>query len=846
MLMSRFPGSGGADLTEQTADDITVLRQGSGAASQDTVVPRILKQRFVLERKLGAGGMGTVYQARDLRKVEARDRHPYLAVKVLNNDFRTHPDAFIALQREASKSQALSHPNIVSIYDFDKDGDIPFMTMELLEGQELAALLRDYPNGLPDSMVWPILEDVCAGLKRAHDAGITHSDLKPGNVFVLKSGRAKILDFGIARAARINTTSADETVFDPARFAALTPAYASAEMLRGEEPEPVDDIYSLGVVAYQLFTGQHPYRRVRADEAFAQGMRPQRIRRLSRRQWRALERMLSLQRAGRAGSMEEVARGLLPARPLQYWGAAALAGLVLVGAVAAWSGLSGTASPELVARDVLILAQHRRVEELLVEPAFTPDWEQRLAEETDRLAALQGSAPQLVSVRGRIQALYLDRMRAHEPFEDAIALLRGADRFAEGGRFAPGHEWLRVRLLADMEALLASSRPDRDWMIAVEAALARMQEHVREPAVLAELHEAAGEAYLAAISHYLEDGDSAFAAELLDAARARIFDIDLLDRVSQRVAALERSSAQRQAQATRRAEQVRLDAELAQLARISCQRIDAAAVKASHDRLLSRFPWARTVVLTGSTQALAGCIGELAQVDHDRALALQQSALREFGAVPALQSFRFDPCAMGYLIGRGSQPGRSGFCADALETGGAGPRLVVVPGEEGRFAISRYEASWRDVAAFCGSSGSCAAASDPSLPVTGFSIDDVAAYAGWLSAQTGFVYRLPTFAEWRQAAAGTPDPNRNCAVQIAGVARGTAPVPAAVGEPNAFGLVNALGNVQEWVRDGGRLRAVGGAFTDPMSRCEAGFARDHGGAPDGVTGFRLVREIPNP
>ena len=200
-----------ADITtDTTADDITVLRGNSGSGSgQAPATPRILKQRFILDEKLGSGGMGTVYRAKDLRKVEAQDRQPYVAIKVLNNDFRAHPDAFIALQREASKSQGIAHPNIVSIFDFDKDGDVPYMTMELLQGQELATLLKEYPNGLPDAMLWPLVEGMCAGLKRAHEGGITHSDFKPGNVFVMRDGsrRRFWISASPARCACITTTA---------------------------------------------------------------------------------------------------------------------------------------------------------------------------------------------------------------------------------------------------------------------------------------------------------------------------------------------------------------------------------------------------------------------------------------------------------------------------------------------------------------------------------------------------------------------------------------------------------------------------------------------------------------
>ncbi|MEM9620669.1 MAG: protein kinase [Pseudomonadota bacterium] len=125
-----------SDETVYRRDD-SVSQRGTAGDDEDNStdttpevdVNSILKSRFVLEERLGSGGRGSVFRARDLRKVEARDNQPYVAVKVLNNDFRQHPEAFIALEREASKSQTLRHSNIVSIFDFDKDGDIPYNTM---------------------------------------------------------------------------------------------------------------------------------------------------------------------------------------------------------------------------------------------------------------------------------------------------------------------------------------------------------------------------------------------------------------------------------------------------------------------------------------------------------------------------------------------------------------------------------------------------------------------------------------------------------------------------------------------------------------------------------------------
>src|SRR5690606_19907363 len=141
---------------------------GSGAGT-------LLKKRFLLEDALGQGGMGTVYKTKDLRKVEAEDPNPYIATKVLNQDFKDHPDAFVALQQETAKSQTLAHPNIVTVHDFDRDGDILYMTMELLDGEPLDKLLRAHQNqGLPLETAFKLTRDLCAALTYAHKRHLIH------------------------------------------------------------------------------------------------------------------------------------------------------------------------------------------------------------------------------------------------------------------------------------------------------------------------------------------------------------------------------------------------------------------------------------------------------------------------------------------------------------------------------------------------------------------------------------------------------------------------------------------------------------------------------------------------
>jgi non-specific serine/threonine protein kinase len=250
----------------------------------------VLKGRFHLEKEIGRGGMGVVFLARDERKVEARDRDPYVAVKVLNDEFRRHPDSLIALQRESRRSQSLAHDNIVRVFDFDKDRTIVFMTMEYIDGCDLKQLIRERAyNGMPLEKARPLIEGMAWALKRAHASGVVHSDFKPGNVMVTKDGVPKVFDFGIARAGKhMGDQVGEQTVFDAGTLGALTPAYASLEMIQGKEPTPSDDIYALGCVCFELLTGKHPYDKVSAEVAMKEGRKPPPVPGLTKRQYQTL------------------------------------------------------------------------------------------------------------------------------------------------------------------------------------------------------------------------------------------------------------------------------------------------------------------------------------------------------------------------------------------------------------------------------------------------------------------------------------------------------------------------------------------------------------------------------
>jgi serine/threonine protein kinase len=271
-----------------------------------------LKDRFVLLEKLGQGGMGVVFKAKDLLKVEAQDKDPYVAIKVLTDAFKKYSGSFIALQREASKAQRLAHPNIATVYDFDRDGNTVFMTMEYLQGKPLNQLIKEInkkPLKLDHAL--HIVEELCSGLSYAHEKFLIHSDFKPGNCFLLDDGHVKLLDFGIARASTQTDEERENTMFDPAKLSAVTPAYATPEMFAGMNPDPRDDIYGLACVAYQLLAGgKHPYNKVASPKIKELGIKPKPIKGLNRRQQKTLMKALTVVREERIDEVEKFAEGM--------------------------------------------------------------------------------------------------------------------------------------------------------------------------------------------------------------------------------------------------------------------------------------------------------------------------------------------------------------------------------------------------------------------------------------------------------------------------------------------------------------------------------------------------------
>jgi Tol biopolymer transport system component len=216
--------------------------------------------RFEILGSLGAGGMGEVYRARDHQL--KRD----VAIKVLRAAFTSDADRRRRFEQEALAAGALNHPNIIAVYDVGMDAGSSYIVTEILEGETLQARMAG--RALPPRKAADFALQIARGLAAAHDRGVVHRDIKPGNLFVTTDGRIKILDFGLAKLIGPESSGDTETVtIDGAHRTVLgTVAYLSPEVARGLRTDHRTDIFSFGVVFYEMLTGISPFRRLSTAE----------------------------------------------------------------------------------------------------------------------------------------------------------------------------------------------------------------------------------------------------------------------------------------------------------------------------------------------------------------------------------------------------------------------------------------------------------------------------------------------------------------------------------------------------------------------------------------------------
>jgi serine/threonine protein kinase len=285
------------------ADDVPFHDEVPPAAREQRfpVAPgRVLSDRFVLTKLLGTGGSCSVYLARDLEADRNRDKPAFVALKTPRPDSADPAKASARLQREFEHARGLSHPTIVRVFELACDGDVWFMTMELLEGESLAALMRRHASALPAHLARRALRGIAEALAYAHAGGVVHGDLNPANVFIINGERVKLLDFGAA--CRENQAPA----------AAATLAYASPQVLSGETPQPRDDAFAFGCIAYQVLTGAHPFEQRSSLAARDAGLRPPTPADLTNEQTLALMSGLSWDRDARPDDVRSLAAALAP------------------------------------------------------------------------------------------------------------------------------------------------------------------------------------------------------------------------------------------------------------------------------------------------------------------------------------------------------------------------------------------------------------------------------------------------------------------------------------------------------------------------------------------------------
>lgn len=758
--------------------------------SQPTSKYGVLKNRFLLEEVLGTGGMGVVYKAKDLLKVEANDREPYVAIKVLSDEFKSHPEAFVSLQRESRKSQRIAHPNIVNVHDFDRDKDTVFMTMEYMEGKSLDKLIRQYKStGLPTDDAWNIIKGMSGALIYAHEESIVHSDFKPGNVFVTDKGITKVFDFGIARAVAkaesLDENPEDKTLFDAGNLGALTPPYASLEMLQGEEPDLRDDIYALGCVAYELFTGQHPFNKLPADEAQKQNLKPKRIAQLSKRQWQAIEKALAFKREDRIGSVAEFLHEceaiyklpiLLPAVVVIIL---ALTGVIYFQYISEPEGPSEAGIRNELEYKIRMELHKATMARLLEKPVFTISWEDQVWSEIQAVRKIiKKQDPWLATTEDIIYRLYLQQISdtlSVRRFKRTGELITNALRYTRD-----------TAVLDEQRQLLAQAieknRP-RDNITAVQVSKPKPKATVKKK------------------------------------TNTQLFDVALSN----------------------------VNQQLQCVAKINMRDFDTAVGKLKSLNL-TRYK----KLEQGLIKSLAACITEIGKVAPERAEEAKKYALRIFRSSTLIANIKIkprDPCDVS-LAGLGAR-GRRTICKDKIQGGHSGPSMVVVPGTRGikSFAIGKYEVSLAELNLYCKTSSACSenTSQDPGLPAADIALEVAKGYLRWLSKKTGKKYRLPTQKEWAYAAKSKTeylDPNRNCKLSTRGIEKGAELLKASAGTQNAWGVVNYAGNVQEWAYGSGKtIIAVGGSYDTPMDSCNVNMKVSHSGQADSKTGFRVLREI---
>ena len=279
----------------QSSDSVGELKAGS-----------VLRRRYRIEAVVGQSGMGTVFQVLDEFRLEAPGTQR-LAVKVLHPAVAKRAELLAELRREFQSLQFLSHPNIIRVFDFDRDGPLVFFTMELLTGAPLSRILQArklIPLDRPQAL--GVIREIGNALAYAHRRGAVHGDLNLQNIFITGSGELRVMGFGASYKTRQISQSPDPETTLP--FSKST--FASCQVLEGERADARDDVFSLGCLAYLLLSGAQPFGKRTAIEARDAKSKPRRPANVSHRQWQALRSALRWERESRPTDVLQWLSGL--------------------------------------------------------------------------------------------------------------------------------------------------------------------------------------------------------------------------------------------------------------------------------------------------------------------------------------------------------------------------------------------------------------------------------------------------------------------------------------------------------------------------------------------------------
>ncbi|MGV8864582.1 MAG: serine/threonine-protein kinase [Pseudomonas sp.] len=286
-------------------------------------LPDVLAGRYRIERLLGAGGMGTVYRARDLLHAQMGAPDGSIAVKILSDVFAQSPDAHSLLYSEFALTQHLRHPGVVQVFDFNVDtaSQRAFITMELMQGLPLDRLLCERPLGVPWIELRDIAIELLDALAHSHSRGVLHGDLKPSNVMLAEDG-LRLFDFGLGQALEGVLPGLPKLRRETLN--AWTPSYAAPELLGGGPLSISTDVYAVACVLFELAGGKHPFQRLTAIEAQEKKLdRQLKIpKHLPKSCWLALRTALALKpkkRTINAGALCDVFRAAAPAKSWRWF-----------------------------------------------------------------------------------------------------------------------------------------------------------------------------------------------------------------------------------------------------------------------------------------------------------------------------------------------------------------------------------------------------------------------------------------------------------------------------------------------------------------------------------------------